>query len=102
MLRRYFSCSRRLGNAAALQSSRVAARQPYQPYRPVNISGRRPSPAGGPVDVMARLRCNPSRRLGPKVIVENRRRRRQPLGSKLRPPPTLTANTLWSSASGLI
>src|SRR5450755_4623709 len=65
-----------LGVAAAAP----AAAQPY-PNRPVRIIV--PTPAGGPVDVMARLLANAlPAQLGRNVIVENRAGAANTLGSR--------------------
>lgn len=78
-----------------------AGAQPY-PNRPVKIIV--PTPAGGPVDVMARLLANalPSV-LGQNVIVENRAGAGNTLGSKAAAAADPDGYTLLvSAASGLI
>ncbi len=78
-----------------------AAAQPY-PNRPVKIIV--PTPAGGPVDVMARLTANAlSAPLGVNVIVENRAGAGNTLGSKVAATADPDGYTLLvSAASGLI
>ena len=86
-----------LGVAAAAP----AAAQPY-PNRPVRIIV--PTPAGGPVDVMARLLANAlPAQLGQNVIVENRAGAGNTLGSKVAAAAEPDGYTLLvSAASGLI
>jgi tripartite-type tricarboxylate transporter receptor subunit TctC len=78
-----------------------ATAQPY-PNRPVKIIV--PTPAGGPVDVMARLLANALPRvLGQNVIVENRAGAGNTLGSKVAAAADPDGYTLLvSAASGLI
>src|SRR5262249_20367187 len=78
-----------------------AAAQPY-PNRPVKIIV--PTPAGGPVDVMARLLANALPPvLGQNVIVENRAGAGNTLGSKVAAAADPDGYTLLvSAASGLI
>ena len=87
-----------LGLAAAAPA---AAQQPY-PNRPVRIIV--PTPAGGPVDVMARLLANAlPAQLGQNVIVENRAGAGNTLGSKAAAAAEPDGYTLLvSAASGLI
>ena len=100
MLRKHFLLA-----AAALASLAVlvapAAAQPY-PNRPVKIIV--PTPAGGPVDVMARLLANALPPvLGQNVIVENRAGAGNTLGSKVAAAADPDGYTLLvSAASGLI
>jgi len=86
--------------AAAVLSCPAGA-QPY-PNRPVKIIV--PTPAGGPVDVMARLLANALPRLiGQNVIVENRAGAGNTLGSKAAAAADPDGYTLLvSAASGLI
>jgi tripartite-type tricarboxylate transporter receptor subunit TctC len=88
---------------AALSSLAVAPllAQPY-PNRPVKIIV--PTPAGGPVDVMARLLANALPAfLGQNVIVENRAGAGNTLGSKVAAAADPDGYTLLvSAASGLI
>jgi tripartite-type tricarboxylate transporter receptor subunit TctC len=86
-----------LGVAAAAP----AAAQPY-PNRPVRIIV--PTPAGGPVDVMARLLANAlPAQLGQNVIVENRAGAGNTLGSRAAAAAEPDGYTLLvSAASGLI
>jgi tripartite-type tricarboxylate transporter receptor subunit TctC len=86
-----------LGVAAAAP----AAAQPY-PNRPIKIIV--PTPAGGPVDVMARLLANAlPASLGQNVIVENRGGAGNTLGSKVAAAADPDGYTLLvSAASGLI
>jgi tripartite-type tricarboxylate transporter receptor subunit TctC len=91
-----------LATLAALGiATHPAAAQPY-PNRPVRIIV--PTPAGGPVDVMARILANalpPS--LGQNVIVENRAGDGNTLGSRAAAAPAPDGYTLLvSAASGLI
>jgi tripartite-type tricarboxylate transporter receptor subunit TctC len=98
MLRRYFLLAAAVIAALAIAP---AAAQPY-PSRPVKIIV--PTPAGGPVDVMARLLANalPSV-LGQNVIVENRAGAGNTLGSKVAAAADPDGYTLLvSAASGLI
>ena len=92
-----------LGTAlmAALLSTPPAGAQPY-PNRPVRIIV--PTPAGGPVDVMARLLANALPAvLGQNVIVENRAGAGNTLGSKAAAAADPDGYTLLvSAASGLI
>jgi len=78
-----------------------ATAQPY-PNRPVKIIV--PTPAGGPVDVMARLLANALPAvLGQNVIVENRAGAGNTLGSKVAAAADPDGYTLLvSAASGLI
>jgi tripartite-type tricarboxylate transporter receptor subunit TctC len=78
-----------------------AVAQPY-PNRPVKIIV--PTPAGGPVDVMARLLANALPAfLGQNVIVENRAGAGNTLGSKVAAAADPDGYTLLvSAASGLI
>jgi tripartite-type tricarboxylate transporter receptor subunit TctC len=78
-----------------------AATQPY-PNRPVKIIV--PTPAGGPVDVMARILANALPAfLGQNVIVENRAGAGNTLGSKVAAAADPDGYTLLvSAASGLI
>src|SRR5215467_14586839 len=78
-----------------------ATAQPY-PSRPVKIIV--PTPAGGPVDVMARLLANALPPvLGQNVIVENRAGAGNTLGSKVAAAADPDGYTLLvSAASGLI
>src|SRR5262247_3516109 len=82
-------------------SAAPAVTQPY-PARPVKIIV--PTPAGGPVDVMARLLANHlSPRLGQSFVVDNRPGAGNTIGSKeaaLAEPDGYTL--LYSSASGLV
>jgi tripartite-type tricarboxylate transporter receptor subunit TctC len=88
---------------AALSGSAAvpAVAQPY-PNRPVKIIV--PTPAGGPVDVMARLLANALPAvLGQNVIVENRAGAGNTLGSKVAAAADPDGYTLLvSAASGLI
>ena len=86
--------------AAAVLSCPAGA-QPY-PNRPVKIIV--PTPAGGPVDVMARLLANAlPAALGQNVIVENRAGAGNTLGSKAAAAADPDGYTLLvSAASGLI
>ncbi len=92
-----------LGTAlmAALVSTSPAGAQSY-PNRPVRIIV--PTPAGGPVDVMARLLANALPAvLGQNVIVENRAGAGNTLGSKAAAAADPDGYTLLvSAASGLI
>jgi tripartite-type tricarboxylate transporter receptor subunit TctC len=92
-----------LAALAALGVAMVApvAAQPY-PNRPVKIIV--PTPAGGPVDVMARLLANAlPAALGQNVIVENRAGAGNTLGSKAAAAADPDGYTLLvSAASGLI
>src|SRR5215468_421000 len=78
-----------------------ATAQPY-PNRPIKIIV--PTPAGGPVDVMARLLANALPPvLGQNVIVENRAGAGNTLGSKVAAAADPDGYTLLvSAASGLI
>jgi len=82
-------------------SAAPAVTQPY-PARPVKIIV--PTPAGGPVDVMARLLANHlSPRLGQSFVVDNRPGAGNTIGSKeaaVADPDGYTL--LYSSASGLV
>ncbi|HKA72517.1 MAG TPA: tripartite tricarboxylate transporter substrate binding protein [Xanthobacteraceae bacterium] len=82
-------------------SAAPAVAQPY-PARPVKIIV--PTPAGGPVDVMARLLANHlSPRLGQSFVVDNRPGAGNTIGSKeaaVADPDGYTL--LYSSASGLV
>src|SRR5438309_11235018 len=84
---------------AAISGAAVA--QPY-PNRPVRIIV--PTPAGGPVDVVARLlTTHLSPRLGQSFVVDNRPGAGNTIGSKeaaLAEPDGYTL--LYSSASGLV
>jgi tripartite-type tricarboxylate transporter receptor subunit TctC len=104
MLRRYFLLAATVTAAlAALSALPVlpAVAQPY-PSRPVKIIV--PTPAGGPVDVMARLLANALPAvLGQNVIVENRAGAGNTLGSKAAAAADPDGYTLLvSAASGLI
>jgi tripartite-type tricarboxylate transporter receptor subunit TctC len=94
------------GAALALATALVLAAPPAtaQPYpsRPVKIIV--PTPAGGPVDVMARLLANAlPPLLGQNVIVENRAGAGNTLGSKVAAAADPDGYTLLvSAASGLI
>ena len=104
MLRRYFLLVAPVMAAlAALAILAVvpATAQPY-PNRPVKIIV--PTPAGGPVDVMARLLANALPAvLGQNVIVENRAGAGNTLGSKVAAAADPDGYTLLvSAASGLI
>ncbi len=104
MLRRYFLLvAATLAALAALAILAVvpATAQPY-PNRPVKIIV--PTPAGGPVDVMARLLANALPAvLGQNVIVENRAGAGNTLGSKVAAAADPDGYTLLvSAASGLI
>src|SRR5215468_5388732 len=91
-----------LGLAAlGLLAALPARAQPY-PSRPVKIIV--PTPAGGPVDVMARLLANALPAvLGQNVIVENRAGAGNTLGSKVAAAADPDGYTLLvSAASGLI
>jgi len=87
--------------AALAGSAAPAVAQPY-PARPVKIIV--PTPAGGPVDVMARLLANHlSPRLGQSFVVDNRPGAGNTIGSKeaaVADPDGYTL--LYSSASGLV
>ena len=87
--------------ALAIASAHPAAAQPY-PNRPVKIIV--PTPAGGPVDVMARILANALPPfLGQNVIVENRAGAGNTLGSKAAAAADPDGYTLLvSAASGLI
>jgi tripartite-type tricarboxylate transporter receptor subunit TctC len=104
MLRRYFLLMAPV--MAALTALPIVAIAPaaaqLYPSRPVRIIV--PTPAGGPVDVMARLLANalPSF-LGQNVIVENRAGAGNTLGSKVAAAADPDGYTLLvSAASGLI
>ena len=104
MLRKYFLLYLVLASAiaAALAGGIVpATAQPY-PSRPVKIIV--PTPAGGPVDVMARLLANAlPASLGQSVIVENRAGAGNTLGSRAAAAADPDGYTLLvSAASGLI
>jgi tripartite-type tricarboxylate transporter receptor subunit TctC len=90
-----------LAALAALALAHPAAAQPY-PNRPVRIIV--PTPAGGPVDVMARILANALPPfLGQNVIVENRAGAGNTLGSKAAAAADPDGYTLLvSAASGLI
>ena len=90
-----------LALAAALLAALPAIAQPY-PSRPIKIIV--PTPAGGPVDVMARLLANALPPvLGQNVIVENRAGAGNTLGSKVAAAADPDGYTLLvSAASGLI
>ncbi len=94
-----FACA-----AAALLFAMTAAPAQAQSYpsRPVKIIV--PTPAGGPVDVMARLLANAlPALLGQNVIVENRPGAGNTLGSKMAAAAEPDGYTLMvSAASGLI
>jgi tripartite-type tricarboxylate transporter receptor subunit TctC len=107
MIRRYLRFEAFLLTAlAALVATFVVAATPAvaQPYpsRPVRIIV--PTPAGGPVDVMARLLANAlPPLLGQNVIVENRAGAGNTLGSKVAAAADPDGYTLLvSAASGLI
>jgi tripartite-type tricarboxylate transporter receptor subunit TctC len=89
-----------LATLAALAAAPAGA-QPY-PSRPVKIIV--PTPAGGPVDVMARLLANALPAfIGQNVIVENRAGAGNTLGSKVAAAADPDGYTLLvSAASGLI
>jgi tripartite-type tricarboxylate transporter receptor subunit TctC len=104
MGRKYFlALAAVIAALAALSGLAVvpAAAQPY-PNRPVKIIV--PTPAGGPVDVMARLLANALPAfLGQNVIVENRAGAGNTLGSKVAAAADPDGYTLLvSAASGLI
>jgi tripartite-type tricarboxylate transporter receptor subunit TctC len=104
MFRRYFvQAAAVVAALSALASLAVvpATAQPY-PSRPVKIIV--PTPAGGPVDVMARLLANALPPvLGQNVIVENRAGAGNTLGSKAAAAADPDGYTLLvSAASGLI
>jgi tripartite-type tricarboxylate transporter receptor subunit TctC len=96
MIRTLFAALAALGIAA-----HPAAAQPY-PNRPVRIIV--PTPAGGPVDVMARILANALPPfLGQNAIVENRAGAGNTLGSKAAAAADPDGYTLLvSAASGLI
>jgi tripartite-type tricarboxylate transporter receptor subunit TctC len=100
MLRKYFLLVAAVAALAALPAASAVA-QPY-PNRPVKIIV--PTPAGGPVDVMARLLANALPAfLGQNVIVENRAGAGNTLGSKVAAAADPDGYTLLvSAASGLI
>jgi tripartite-type tricarboxylate transporter receptor subunit TctC len=87
--------------AVGIALAQPAAAQPY-PNRPVKIIV--PTPAGGPVDVMARILANALPPfLGQNVIVENRAGAGNTLGSKAAAAADPDGYTLLvSAASGLI
>jgi tripartite-type tricarboxylate transporter receptor subunit TctC len=87
--------------ALSIAFAHPAAAQPY-PNRPVKIIV--PTPAGGPVDVMARILANALPPfLGQNVIVENRAGAGNTLGSKAAAAADPDGYTLLvSAASGLI
>ncbi len=87
--------------ALGIAFAQPAAGQPY-PSRPVKIIV--PTPAGGPVDVMARILANALPPfLGQSVIVENRAGAGNTLGSKAAAAADPDGYTLLvSAASGLI
>jgi tripartite-type tricarboxylate transporter receptor subunit TctC len=97
MIRTLFAALAALGIAFA----QPAAAQSY-PNRPVKIIV--PTPAGGPVDVMARILANALPPfLGQNVIVENRAGAGNTLGSKAAAAADSDGSTLLvSAASGLI
>jgi tripartite-type tricarboxylate transporter receptor subunit TctC len=97
MIRTLLAALAALGIAAATS----AAAQPY-PNRPVRIIV--PTPAGGPVDVMARILANALPPfLGQSVIVENRAGAGNTLGSRAAAAADPDGYTLLvSAASGLI
>jgi tripartite-type tricarboxylate transporter receptor subunit TctC len=104
MLRRYFLVAAAVAAAfaaLAILAISPAAAQAY-PNRPVKIIV--PTPAGGPVDVMARLLANALPAvLGQNVIVENRAGAGNTLGSKVAAAADPDGYTLLvSAASGLI
>jgi tripartite-type tricarboxylate transporter receptor subunit TctC len=90
-----------LSFATVLSTGVPATAQPY-PNRPIKIVV--PTPAGGPVDVMARLLANALPPiLGQNVIVENRAGAGNTLGSKVAAAADPDGYTLLvSAASGLI
>jgi tripartite-type tricarboxylate transporter receptor subunit TctC len=104
MRRKYFLAVAAVMAALAALSSPVVAPAVAQPYpnRPVKIIV--PTPAGGPVDVMARLLANALPAvLGQNVIVENRAGAGNTLGSKVAAAADPDGYTLLvSAASGLI
>jgi tripartite-type tricarboxylate transporter receptor subunit TctC len=104
MRRKYFLTVAAVMAALAALSSPVVAPAVAQPYpnRPVKIIV--PTPAGGPVDVMARLLANALPAvLGQNVIVENRAGAGNTLGSKVAAAADPDGYTLLvSAASGLI
>ena len=91
-----------LALGAVLAGSAAPAPAQSYPARPVKIIV--PTPAGGPVDVMARLLANHlSPRLGQNFVVDNRPGAGNTIGSKeaaLADPDGYTL--LYSSASGLV
>ena len=103
MLRKHFLLAAPVVAALASLAGLVAlaAAQPF-PNRPVKIIV--PTPAGGPVDVMARLLANALPPvLGQNVIVENRAGAGNTLGSKVAAAADPDGYTLLvSAASGLI
>jgi tripartite-type tricarboxylate transporter receptor subunit TctC len=104
MRRKYFLAVAAVMAALAALSSPVVAPAVAQPYpnRPLKIIV--PTPAGGPVDVMARLLANAMPAvLGQNVIVENRAGAGNTLGSKVAAAADPDGYTLLvSAASGLI
>jgi tripartite-type tricarboxylate transporter receptor subunit TctC len=104
MRRKFFLAVAAVIAALAAFSSLVVAPAVAQPYpnRPVKIIV--PTPAGGPVDVMARLLANALPAfLGQNVIVENRAGAGNTLGSKVAAAADPDGYTLLvSAASGLI
>lgn len=104
MLRKYFLLYLVLASAiaAALLTGIAPATAQSYPNRPVKIIV--PTPAGGPVDVMARLLANAlPASLGQSVIVENRAGAGNTLGSRAAAAADPDGYTLLvSAASGLI
>jgi tripartite-type tricarboxylate transporter receptor subunit TctC len=104
MLRKFFLAAAAVMAALAVLPILAAAAAVAQPYpnRPVKIIV--PTPAGGPVDVMARLLANALPAfLGQNVIVENRAGAGNTLGSKVAAAADPDGYTLLvSAASGLI
>jgi len=102
MARFWFALALCLGFGAALAEPAAPAAAQSYPARPVKIIV--PTPAGGPVDVMARLVANHlSPRLGQSFVVDNRPGAGNTIGSKeaaVADPDGYTL--LYSSASGLV
>jgi tripartite-type tricarboxylate transporter receptor subunit TctC len=93
---------RRVMLAAAVLLAATAAVADNYPSRPIHIIV--PTPAGGPVDVMARLIANAlPAQLGQGVVVENKPGAGNTIGSKLVAQADADGYTLMvSAASGLI